>query len=580
MLDSPKDLPTGSLTDIQKQEEKAKRLSKVQLFMTKKAEQDASAKSALKQAEHARLANPHYIAGLDNAMQGGIGRSLLDFVAMRRAVPLKPGERRYFVDGSTIGEPAGTFVSCIVDEATGHRWLETPAMRSPEGRRLMPKLILAADRGSIGFPGISYMLSELGVRGFAFWDPWHMISGYIENAIKAVGEWVVVLEYLVVLNLPIGPWEGQASYQRIHHLARLMQKDLDCESDLYRLLYDRMCRDVGAHRDANFGSPDHYEQIWRQTWEKRIFYRQNAKVKLCRWMSFWDALDDLSPHMNARLMVQIFLGVQEKMWDSYEDSPLMCDFANLAAEQENEGEAGEGSLGGGLAARGAPGGGGGVGEAVGERVDRPRGVRQQEKAIVQENRRRCKNTMHFATVIQSSPSRRQRVEIMSLLVRPIRLSFGKDQERTTTIRGCKEFHIDQSASGADPVVKDIFAHLLSKELCEAASFLMPSEVTGSERAAAIQQETEMAQRALKIATCLVGRRLATSMHSTAAVPGKLAGLLSEDCNVVASTLTYFTWLRCGALCRSSRRMHVKTGSTRPSWTYCIGRSGPSAERSS
>ena len=73
-------------------------------------------------------------------------------------------------------------------------------------------MILAADRGPIGFAALWYLFGETAVRGMVSWDCWHVISGDIDASVRACGEWIVILEQLVVLNLPNGPWEGHAYF--------------------------------------------------------------------------------------------------------------------------------------------------------------------------------------------------------------------------------------------------------------------------------------------------------------------------------------------------------------------------------
>jgi hypothetical protein len=112
----------------------------------------------------------------------------------------------------------------------------------------------------------------------------------------------VVLEYLAVCDLPIGPWDGQSAFCCIKHTAEKMHGMLDSSCELRPLLYPRCCSYDGSSLDADFGTQDHIDRKWDEVWAKSCFKRQSTKVNLCRWMSIWDARDDLMQNQSARCM--------------------------------------------------------------------------------------------------------------------------------------------------------------------------------------------------------------------------------------------------------------------------------------
>lgn len=79
------------------------------------------------------------------------------------------------------------------------------------------------------------------------------------------------------------------------------------------------------------------QRTWESLWAMPVFHRQSKKVKLCRWMSFWDALDDLCPCFTARLLVQLVAGIRGGLWADIEGSPLMSDFAKVALDSDGSG---------------------------------------------------------------------------------------------------------------------------------------------------------------------------------------------------------------------------------------------------
>lgn len=168
LRDGHKELPSGCLSGEERSAMCDKRRSEVQQFMQTKAEasQVEASGNPKKEAELVRLANTHYLCALDNAMRGGIGQGLARFCCLRRPVALGPHQRRYFISSEEAGmAPGGAEHSCIIDDSTGKRWLECPAARLPSGERDRPKLVLAADRGLVGFPAVRYLLEQTPVRG-------------------------------------------------------------------------------------------------------------------------------------------------------------------------------------------------------------------------------------------------------------------------------------------------------------------------------------------------------------------------------------------------------------------------------
>lgn len=214
LRDGHKELPSGCLSGEERSAMCDKRRSEVQQFMQTKAEasQVEASGNPKTEAELVRLANTHYLCALDNAMCGGIGQGMARFCCLRRPVALGPHQRRYFISSEEAGMAP-----------LYHRRLHRQAVVGMPGgpvafrRARPPKVGLGGRPGACRIPCGALLARANASAGGRLLDPWHLIAGDIGNAINMTGEWAIVLEYLIVLNLPIEPWDGQAYCWKIYH---------------------------------------------------------------------------------------------------------------------------------------------------------------------------------------------------------------------------------------------------------------------------------------------------------------------------------------------------------------------------
>ena len=95
------------------------------------------------------------------------------------------------------------------------------------------------------------------------------------------------------------------------------------------ILFERIAKEVNEHVSSDWGSRAHVDRVWNAMWEKTCFHWQGLKVKLCRWWSFFDALEDLRHQWNVRRLVQMYIGMLDG-WraaeDLHEETPCLREF--------------------------------------------------------------------------------------------------------------------------------------------------------------------------------------------------------------------------------------------------------------
>ena len=236
------------------------------------------------------LANLLYLRGLDHTLQVSTGAGLRQYLPCRRPTALKPGQERRFVavDGLGLQTDQGgrRMRSCILDKSASPpgSFLECPVGNARS-------LHMAIDQGTVGWHGLFYIYSHLGVRGSFIGDKPHRWWNDMRAACKQANVWLKVLGCLLLLNLATGPWQGQA-----HH-GTLVGAALDLFAqglqrggrwdDMYPMLYEDIAQDLGLEGSSCFGSASHLKQVWQAASQCKFFSSKGKRVKLGRWMSWF-----------------------------------------------------------------------------------------------------------------------------------------------------------------------------------------------------------------------------------------------------------------------------------------------------
>lgn len=277
-------------------------------------------------ARKKRLSNEFYVWALDSSMRAGTNLGLKDFLPLRRARALQPGERRYFVDGHALDEdvPQGKRKrSCLIREGGPSGALELPTrcqddLDDPELDR---DLILALDQGSVGWQAAVWLFSHVGVSGAFFNDPWRRTWNDLRVSIGASGLWCIVLEMVVVLNHRSRPLGGAAFWTVTKERLEEMLRASDHTNPLFAMLYEDICADGGLG-GSMMGTAEHMQEVWGKLSECQAFRQKGAYAKWGRWCSVFDVAVSYFQHFHARLLAMYAKAFREHWWPSLEESPL------------------------------------------------------------------------------------------------------------------------------------------------------------------------------------------------------------------------------------------------------------------
>ena len=399
--------------------------------------------TAREQQRVARAPNVMALLGHDHALRVGMGLALADFKPAAALLPLGPDQKRYVVDASALpgdvlqrGEKQRV---CIEDVSSGKRRLECPASLATSCRTLH----LRVDQGSIGWPAAHFLFTRGGIGGSFFWDPAHRFHNDVRGALVASDLWMKVIECTLAFNMPQGPW-SKASFFR---------KACQCADDFFITqnehhphflhFFEQMALDLDPVTALPWGSDEHLRHVWDLAKVHNTFFRRGLKIKLCRWMSFWDRVEEMMSSWTVMLFSLALIGLEEGWLDrvadvEYAHSKWVEGVELVSGEDAKPGDAvavtasthsgAPASSSTGPYVPSVPAAAGGVGSTTTSPGDlgaeAPRGVKQSN-AEVDKLRKQCKNTCHVACKILGNFETAVLVRSMAMLIKPVRMNFGQ-----------------------------------------------------------------------------------------------------------------------------------------------------------
>ena len=145
-----------------------------------------------------------------------------------------------------------------------------------------PTFCLHLDQGSPAYCMTWFLMRHVGLRMLSIPDPFHRSWNDIKMGVGRRLRFVILL-MVVVFNLPFGPWDGGAWYEKLLDLSEEMAKSLNTATPLFIALYELLCSDLGVepHGDAA-----HRQNMFDRLFSSAAFRTRGAKISLRRWFGF------------------------------------------------------------------------------------------------------------------------------------------------------------------------------------------------------------------------------------------------------------------------------------------------------
>lgn len=262
-----------------------------------------------------RMANVEFVERLDNGLRKGLGFGLAKFVPARRLGALLAGERR---DTANVGG-AGQRRLCI-EGPQGERRIESPHILVDGVRRHLV-LHLFCDLGSIGWPGSSWLIHKVGLRGTLIYDVLHRRSCDWDGVVAEAGLRLVQFECTQILKFRHGPFHQSADHSALLRASEEVYRLTDQDNNLmYNILYPTIASELGLV-DGSRASPEHLKEVWLAM--KAVLCKpcKGSNTKTSRWFDFENSRGFL-PHRAATLCVLIWIGTRRGWWKGFAQSPL------------------------------------------------------------------------------------------------------------------------------------------------------------------------------------------------------------------------------------------------------------------
>ena len=518
----------GSLGDHRQaeatQEEKEQHSSAAQEFMSKHRQADSHAR-----AEHGARRKPlrvssQYIAqASDHALGGGFRIRLDHFQVAQLVRPLRLFERRYLEDAASLPAvakpvpyPEGGAPKkrpCIVNESTGTAYIELPRASTSSGSLHRPCIHACVDQGTVGWPAWNYFLECCPIRGTLWQDLWHRATNDIKNAVVASGLWLTLLERVCIWNV-----EGAAHWGKTCQAAQHLLRYGSSSDPLFTMLAEGIAADHGDN-PLDHMSPGRLEKLWRGLKESKVTKGpgKGDRVKLGRWLSWWDASNARHDSWHEMLLFLIVHGFKEGYWTDWESSPLgsagMAGIVGPGAEEPDAQQKGQ-----------PPG-------IHADKHSAPQTVKEFNKDL-EARRKQGRNSIELCIIVLSNSTARRLMHLLGLTVAPLRESLGKEEVMAKTRGGTMEMYTGWSRGSQNKSFQRVSAVLVDGASLDTIGF---HTHTRNPDPATLKDDTFLAQT-VNLAINLVGTRLQSLMMYSHSVPGLFAALVYDEAAVIQDTL--------------------------------------------
>ena len=177
-----------------------------------------------------------------------------------------------------------------------------------------------------------WLVNGAKLRGTTDWDIFHRLHNDVIDAAGDAGLCIVRLEAATVCALRRGPFKSEGHQGTLLSAARDLWK-LPVPNSLLDLFYDDLCRDFGVQPE---GDTDHVMWVWKTCCSSLMAANLGSAAKNSRWFS----IEALSRHQKSmrtsNLLLLIFLGFQRGWWRTWDETPLLGNLGNAAAESDKK----------------------------------------------------------------------------------------------------------------------------------------------------------------------------------------------------------------------------------------------------
>ena len=395
-----------------------------------------------------------------------------------------------------------------------------------------PTLVLHLDEGSPGYAKIWFLMYGLPLRVMPMRDVFHREWNDARLGLSESHLWWIVQLTTVCVNLPFGPWDGSAWWEKVVGQAQDFAVRSNEFSPLYLSLYSLICTDLG---EEAVGTIDHIRSVFKQMTDRGRFGKKGEKVSSRRWFGWCAGAAYLDKRWHSWLGVIIALGLQKGYYKNYQQVPLWRPSSvpvGSVEDVEVSGDEGEpGAMDEMHQAEVAAAAASSKDASVGNE-DTKGPIAAQAHEQLAALRKKCLNTMFVCAAVLSKSGLQYCMRLVLTLVRAI---WTEHSENARTIRGpdgARSFYVNAAAGHIFEVLNTMC------EICQDVSLLgfcgfdvefstleLKKTKTADNQ---IQIQNQLASDLYNGLVALLKHRLTAMLWHIASWPGKLALFLQLD----------------------------------------------------
>jgi len=378
-------------------------------------------------------------------------------------------------------------------------------------------LIMSIDQGSTGFCASWFMQYRLGIHLVVLPDIYHRCWNDLKMAIIKTGWHSHIVETTFLLNSLHAPWGTCRWFKELQEAALDYHKSTTHLDPLWQAFALPMLNDTGEAEDIcdeTIMLRKHAELP-----SLGVFSKRGEKVSASRWFQWLPCSATLDEMWHARLVVQIYIGLQ-RGW-------LQKDCASIGKIK--------------------------VFRPADDMEPPKAGTGTQHSDEVKKLMARCQNTLHASTVLLLEPKVQRKSRLIMQFAWPLFKWHSASCEAVRSTSACMDFYSAEAAGASMGALSDIAGRLLDPrslayiglEVGSSGAKLTPEDIADQDL---------WARAAVRFVILLLRFRLKGLLWLTRGWPGQFAKLNHADGEVVSDTLhrmrvAYSSWVAARKLPR-------------------------------
>ena len=183
------------------------------------------------------------------------------------------------------------------------------------------------DQGPVGWPALTFMYRDLGVRGCLEADRLHILWTSVRQALHSAGLWGLTLSTTQCMKAKRAPF-GEAGFLAcIRETAdHYFTVAATVDDPIFEWFYPMIAEEHKTLQDHDFGSRHHMQATWEKCKASPALRNVGECVKLARWFSWFASFRlHLSQEWATLAMIITVYGMHKTWWKDPVDMMRVAD---------------------------------------------------------------------------------------------------------------------------------------------------------------------------------------------------------------------------------------------------------------